>query len=75
VGIAQAVINEKNGMLVPPGDKEAMIFALYAMIERCRDYDKMEIHADVSDKFSKETIGRQLADLYRPLIPERNLTQ
>ncbi|MEI7499924.1 MAG: glycosyltransferase [Bacteroidota bacterium] len=74
VGVAPDVINEKNGLLVPPRDKNAMVHALNRMLDQCRAYDKAAIKADLSEKFTKKTIGIQLVELYRPLIPENSLT-
>ncbi len=75
VGIAPAVITGKNGYLVPPDDKNAMIRALNEMLDHCRTFDRAAIHAEISNRFDKETIGRQLADQYKALIPEQSLIQ
>jgi glycosyltransferase involved in cell wall biosynthesis len=74
VGVAPAVINDKNGLLIPPGDKNALVNALNRMLDQCRAYDKAAIHEGISEKYNKETIGKQLVSLYRPLISESSFT-
>ena len=68
VGIAHVVINETNGIIVPPGDEGAMTLALNRMADHCRTYDRKAIRAGVCEKYSKETIGKQLAEIYRQLV-------
>ena len=75
VGVAQDVVNDANGLLVSPGDQHALTLALDRMLDQCRSYNKAAIHADLSGKFNKETVGKQLAELYSKLIPEHSLTQ
>ena len=70
VGIARELINVSNGLLVPPGDEKAMTDALFQMLNLCREYDKGVIRDGISDRFSRETVGKQLAELYRELVPE-----
>lgn len=69
VGVAVEVIIETNGLLVPPEDEKAMTEALNQMLDICRGYDKELIKNSISDKYSKETVGKQLAALYRELTP------
>ncbi|MEI7663204.1 MAG: glycosyltransferase [Bacteroidota bacterium] len=71
VGVAAEVINESNGMLVAPGDEPAMTNALDRMVDRCRSYDRTAIIAGIEGKYSKETIGRQLSEVYRRLMTEK----
>ena len=68
VGVAKEIIRETNGMLVPPGDEKAMTGALYQMLDLCREYDKTAVRQGISDQYSKETVGKQLVDLYTELI-------
>jgi glycosyltransferase involved in cell wall biosynthesis len=68
VGVAMELINDTNGILVPPGDEAAMTRALNTMLDGCRQYDKSQIVLSTGDKFSRETIGKQLELLYRELL-------
>jgi glycosyltransferase involved in cell wall biosynthesis len=70
VGVACEVINDTNGILVPPGEDQIMTEALNQMLETCRNYDKELIKNSISDKYSKETVGKQLVSLYRELVPD-----
>ncbi len=70
VGVAVAVIDEHNGLLVPPGDPDAMVQALNRMLDQCRLYDKADISSGIPEKFSKVAIGQQLTRLYREVTPE-----
>ena len=74
VGVAPAIISMKNGLLVPPGDHISMVSALDLMLDQCREYDQGAIYAEIKEKFSKEAIGKQLVEHYRPLVSESNLT-
>lgn len=75
VGVAPAIIDEHNGLLVPPGDLDAMVQALNRMLDQCRLYNKVDISSGISEKFSKVAIGQQLTTLYRALIPADSLTK
>ncbi len=68
VGIAPEIINDDNGLLVPPGDEKAMTHAMNQMTDHCRKYDKMLIKNSIAHRFNKETIGKELVSLYRELI-------
>ena len=70
VGIAPEVINEKTGLLVSPGDEEAMTDALNRMLDKCRSYDKTIILESVAGKYSKDSIGNQLHALYQQVLSE-----
>lgn len=70
VGVAREAINNGNGLLVPPGDEKAMTDALFQMFGLCREYDKTLIKQGIADKYSKETVGKQIVELYRELIPQ-----
>ncbi|MEI7896478.1 MAG: glycosyltransferase [bacterium] len=67
VGVAADVIGNSNGLLVPSGDDKAMTDALYQMLNLCREYDKSVIRNSISDNYTKETVGMELASLYRKL--------
>jgi glycosyltransferase involved in cell wall biosynthesis len=68
VGVAPDVIGEKNGLLIDPGNKNAMVDAIDWMLDHCRTYDKTAVCESISEKFNKKTIGNQLVGLYRTVI-------
>ena len=69
VGIASEVVNQHTGILVPPGDEPAMTDALDQMIDQCRLFQHENIKEGIPEKFSKETVGRQLLNIYHELLP------
>ena len=69
VGVAPEVINDGNGLLVDPGDERAMTLALDQMVGLCRGYDKELIKNNITDKYSKEAVGKKIIALYRELVP------
>lgn len=71
VGIVPDVINESNGLIIPPGDEQALVLAIDRMLDECRTFDRETIKAGVGQKFSKEVIGKQLIDIYQS-IPSHN---
>ena len=70
VGIAGEVITDTNGMLVPPGDDGAMTTALNAMLNSCRDFDKLQIRNSISDTYSRKMVGESLVTLYKSLVKD-----
>jgi glycosyltransferase involved in cell wall biosynthesis len=68
VGVAREVIVNENGLLVPPGDEKALTDAMYKMLDLCREYDKTKIKKSLSDKYSKETVGKQITEIYKEVV-------
>jgi glycosyltransferase involved in cell wall biosynthesis len=72
VGIASEVINQQNGLIVPPGDKHALEDAMGKMLDRCREYDREQIRKSVKDRFDNDIIGEQLFHLYREVLTDKS---
>lgn len=72
VGVAAAIINEDNGLLVPPGDEPAMTTALNIMVDRCRAYDRRLIRSAVEGKYDPESVGTRLLEVYRKVLNKKN---
>jgi glycosyltransferase involved in cell wall biosynthesis len=68
-GIPEAVIDRENGFLVPPGDVEALAEKMLTLITQPTLLQKMGecSHELARQKFSVETIGGQLSELYKTL--------
>jgi glycosyltransferase involved in cell wall biosynthesis len=64
VGVVPEVINGKNGIVVPPGDDEALERGVLRMMDQFAAYDKKEIRDSVPPSFSMESIGKQLFSIY-----------
>jgi glycosyltransferase involved in cell wall biosynthesis len=68
VGIVPEVVREENGIIIPPGNQEALENAIEKMIDKCRSYDKRRIRDLVVSGFSNETIANELLVIYSGAI-------
>ncbi len=68
VGIVPEIITAENGLIVPPGNEDAMADAIDQMIDRIDCYDSQKIRSAVIDRFSKETVADALYSLYREIV-------
>ena len=68
VGVVGDVVNKQNGLIVPPGDINALEEAIGIMLDNCRDYDRTQIRESVVDQFSNKIIGEQLHLLYQEVL-------
>ncbi|MCX6245427.1 MAG: glycosyltransferase [Bacteroidetes bacterium] len=64
VGIVPEVINGDNGIILPPGNQEALENAIDRMLDKCRTYNKQKIREQVASAFSKEKIAGELVKIY-----------
>jgi glycosyltransferase involved in cell wall biosynthesis len=71
VGVVSDVVNEKNGLIVPPGDADSMEKAVGKMLDNCHDYDRDQIRKSVVDRFNNKVIGEQLFDLYKEVLSDK----
>ena len=67
VGGIPEIVNESNGILVPPHDPEKLAEAMATMLQTYHDYDTAALREGVIKKFSNETIGKLLDDIYKNL--------
>jgi glycosyltransferase involved in cell wall biosynthesis len=65
VGIVNEVVNEQNGLIVPPGDPVAMKEAIVKMLDRFMEYDRDQVRGSVAERFSSKVIGEKLFRLYQ----------
>jgi glycosyltransferase involved in cell wall biosynthesis len=72
VGIVSEVLDERNGMIISPGDKKALEAAIDLMLGKCRNYDKGQIRKSVTDRFNNKIIGEQLYQLYVEILTKRS---
>ena len=64
VGVVSEVINESNGIIVPIGDSRALEKAISDMLSKCSSYNRAMIREAVRNKYSNESIGKQLYEIY-----------
>ena len=63
-GGPEEYVTERTGIVVPPGDTVALAEALATMLERHSSYDRTAIARESKDRFSAETIGATLNEIY-----------
>ena len=67
VGGISEIINESNGMLVPPRDVEKLADAMRQMLSKYPDYDANTLRDSIIKKFSNESVGKLLNQIYKSL--------
>jgi glycosyltransferase involved in cell wall biosynthesis len=60
---------EGLGLLIPSEDEDKLLEKLNYMLDHYKDYDKLKIREYARDHFSKEVIGKRLAEVYTSVIP------
>ena len=64
VGGISEIVNESNGLLVPPHDAEKLANAMQKMLESYQNYDANTLRNSIIKKFSNEAVGKLLNSLY-----------
>ena len=65
VGGIPEIVNESNGILVPPHDPTQLADAMQTMLRTYQNYDADTLRNGVIKKFSNETVGKLLNSLYQ----------
>ena len=63
-GGPEEFVNEKNGLLVPVDDINALAKAIQYMYEHHQDYNRQAIADDCKARFSSEVIAKQLTEIF-----------
>jgi glycosyltransferase involved in cell wall biosynthesis len=71
VGGVPEIVDDRSGILVPPGDEEALSGALRRMFDEFERYDGRAIAEHAHSRFGYPAIGRRLSDIYLALIADR----
>lgn len=69
-GGPEAFIDQRNGILIPVGDKDALVEAMIDMRTNAHRYDRQQISARAKEFFSEEAVARRILDVYRAVIAE-----
>ncbi len=64
-------INEKNGLLFPVNDVDALAEAIKTMYLNRTNYNRQAIAADCQARFSPEVIARQLTGIFQQVIAKQ----
>jgi glycosyltransferase involved in cell wall biosynthesis len=67
VGIVPEVVDETNGIVVPPDDPDAMYEALVRMLEISGKFDPAAVSRTVENRFTPKTISAALKNIYTEL--------
>ena len=68
-GGPQAFVRPENGLLIEPGDDEALADAMLRLMEAHSSFEPQRIRDSVSDRFSPEAVGRALFHAYQQALP------
>jgi glycosyltransferase involved in cell wall biosynthesis len=68
VGVVPTVINKSNGVVVAPGDPNALYLAINYLMDHCREYDKKEVRDSVYGKFSLDSVASEVMGIYQQII-------
>lgn len=64
VGALPEIVNENNGILVPPGDIQALADAMTQCCQSYGDYNPEILRRQVVERYSKEKVGNLIHQLY-----------
>lgn len=68
VGGVAEIINEENGILIPPNDIESLTNAILKMLDNYSIYDNEKMHQNAVAQFSYEAISKVYSGLYEDII-------
>ncbi len=72
IGGPNEIISAEVGMLVPPGDPEALAEAVDYLLDHYHEYDASKIAEYVRSRYSYQAVGQELDGLYRAVVKESN---
>ena len=61
-------IDDKNGILVPVEDVDALANAILDIYKNLRNYDRQVIADDCKNRFAPEVIARQLTSIFEEVV-------
>ena len=67
-GGPESIINGKNGILVEPGDSDALANAISSMIDNANSYSSNEIREDFCQRYSRHVVCRQIMEVYQQAV-------
>jgi glycosyltransferase involved in cell wall biosynthesis len=68
VGVARELVDERSGVLVPPGDADELAAGIERALAHLHDYDTSAVAAAVRSRFSPEAVGREWEAAYRSVL-------
>lgn len=70
-GGPEEFVTEKDGLLVPVDDIDALAKAVDHMYEHHMEYDRQAIAEDCKARFSQEVIAKQLTEIFEEVVNKR----
>jgi len=67
-GGPEVFVNETNGILIDPGNRDELREAILQMIEKYTFYDPEVLKLGVKERFSAEAVGLQLKSIYNGIL-------
>ena len=68
VGGIPEIVDERNGILVPPHDPEKLADGIHTMLKTYQNYDANALRESIIKKFSNESVGKLLNSLYQNIV-------
>lgn len=68
VGGIPELVDNSNALLTEPGNDEAFFLKMKQMVNDYAQYDRQSIAANAKARFSYETVGKQMDDVYESVI-------
>jgi glycosyltransferase involved in cell wall biosynthesis len=70
VGGIPELVGERTGRLARPDDPASLAAEIAAAMDGLAAYDRIEIAKAAADRYGREAVGRQLAEIYRRALAE-----
>src|SRR5207253_968363 len=67
-GVAQEALADGGGLLVPPGDVEALAAAVVRMTTEASSYEPARLHESAARRYGFVVVGSEIVELYRRLV-------
>lgn len=67
-GGPEEYVNEMCGILIEPGDNQALVEAMDYMLDNYSNYDSARIREYAKSKFSSEVIGAMIYEIYKEML-------
>lgn len=71
-GGPETFVSENNGILIEPGDSEALKLSLIEMIRNYQNYDPQILKRTINEKFSSKVVGEKIIAIYDELINQKH---
>jgi len=65
-----SIINEHNGLLVPPGDEQALAQAMITIYQHASEYDPVTIRQDCLVRYGEKAVVNKLQSVYQQVLQD-----